>query len=230
MAGSPLLVNRAPVLTLWARLVAERLGHPRATALTLGKAVAGLNAQSKGRRLGINEEPAKQAAKGKPSASSGGPEASIALLGREEPVDIRRGLTETLTLLDSKVRKKSVEVSLLPPADLPFVQGVGAELNQVWMNLIDNALDAAPVGGHVTVDAVRERDRVIVRIMDDGHGIPAEIQGRIFDPFFTTKGVGQGTGLGLDIVRRLLKQHEGDIALESVPGRTEFQVRLLLAK
>ena len=147
-----------------------------------------------------------------------------------EPVDIRRGITETLTLLDSKVRRKSIEVSLRLPADLPCAHGVGAELNQVWLNLIDNALDAAPAGGHVGIDAVRELDRIIVRIIDDGHGVPAEIQGRIFDPFFTTKGVGQGTGLGLDIVRRLLQQHEGDIALESVPGRTEFQVRLPAAK
>jgi signal transduction histidine kinase len=147
-----------------------------------------------------------------------------------EPVDIRRGLVDTLTLLDSKVRGKSIEVSLQLPADLPCAHGVGAELNQVWMNLIDNALDAAPAGGHVSVSAERELDRVVVRIVDDGHGIPPDIQGRIFDPFFTTKDVGKGTGLGLDIVRRLLQQHEGDIALESVPGRTEFQVRLPVEK
>ena len=143
-----------------------------------------------------------------------------------EPVDIQRGIVDTLTLLDSKVRGKSVEVSLQLPADLPCAHGVGAELNQVWMNLIDNALDAAPAGGHVSISAVRELDRIVVSIVDDGPGVPPDIQGKIFDPFFTTKGVGKGTGLGLDIVRRLLQQHEGDIALESVPGRTEFQVRL----
>jgi signal transduction histidine kinase len=143
-----------------------------------------------------------------------------------EPVDIRRGITDTLTLLDSKVRAKAVEVSLQLPHDLPCAHGVGAELNQVWMNLIDNALDAAPEGGHVIVSAVRELDRVVVRVIDDGPGVPAEIQQKIFEPFFTTKGVGKGTGLGLDIVRRLLQQHEGEVALESVPGRTEFQVRL----
>jgi signal transduction histidine kinase len=98
------------------------------------------------------------------------------------------------------------------------------------MNLIDNALDAVPEGGHVSVSVVRELDRLVVRVVDDGPGIPPEIQGKIFDPFFTTKGVGKGTGLGLDIVRRLLQQHEGDIALESVPGRTEFQVRLPIEK
>jgi signal transduction histidine kinase len=145
-----------------------------------------------------------------------------------EPVDIRHGIMDTLTLLGSKVRSKSVEVLLSLPADLPRAHGVGAELNQVWMNLIDNALDAAPSGGHVSVSAERERDRLVVRIIDNGTGVPPEIQGKIFDPFFTTKGVGKGTGLGLDIVRRLLQQHEADITLESVPGRTEFQVRLPL--
>ena len=147
-----------------------------------------------------------------------------------EPVDIRRGIVDTLTLLDSKVRGKSIEVALQLPADLPCARGVGAELNQVWLNLIDNALDAAPPGGHLSVSAARELDCVVVRIADDGPGIPPEIQGRIFDPFFTTKGVGKGTGLGLDIVRRLLQRHEGDIAFESAPGRTEFQVRLPVEK
>jgi signal transduction histidine kinase len=147
-----------------------------------------------------------------------------------EPVDIRQGILDSLTLLDAKVRGKRVEVSLALPADLPSAHGVGAELNQVWMNLIDNALDAAPPAGHVSVSAVGERDRLVVRIIDDGPGVPPEIQARIFDPFFTTKGVGQGTGLGLDIVRRLLQQHEADITLESVPGRTEFQVRLPVAE
>jgi signal transduction histidine kinase len=143
-----------------------------------------------------------------------------------EPIDIRRGVRDTLTLLDSKVRSKSIEVTLDLADDLPCAYGIGAELNQVWMNLIDNAIDAAPDGGHVTVRAAHELDRVVVRVIDDGPGVPPEIQGKIFDPFFTTKGVGKGTGLGLDIVRRLLQRHEGHIALESAPGRTEFQVRL----
>ena len=147
-----------------------------------------------------------------------------------EPVDIRRGLVDTLRLLDSKVRGKSIEVTLQLPEDLPCAHGVGAELNQVWMNLIDNALDAAPAGGSLSVSAERDLDRVLVRIVDDGPGVPPGIQGKIFDPFFTTKGVGKGTGLGLDIVRRLLQRHEGDISLESVPGRTEFQVRLPIEK
>jgi len=143
-----------------------------------------------------------------------------------EPVDIRRGISDTLTMLAAKLRAKSVEVSLDLPDDLPAAHAVGAELNQVWMNLIDNAVDAVPVGGHIAVSGARDRNFVTVRVTDDGPGIPKEIQGRIFDPFFTTKGVGKGSGLGLDIVRRLMQRHEGEVSVESVPGRTEFQVRI----
>ena len=143
-----------------------------------------------------------------------------------EPVDIRRGITDTFTMLGAKARAKSVEMSVQFAADLPCAHGVGAELNQVWMNLIDNALDAVTVGGRVEVTASEAPGRVVVRIVDDGPGIPAAIQGRIFDPFFTTKDVGQGTGLGLDIVRRLVQQHDGDIELNSRPGRTQFCVSL----
>jgi signal transduction histidine kinase len=143
-----------------------------------------------------------------------------------EPVDIRQGITDTLTMLAAKTRNKSVQITLEMADDLPPALAVGAELNQVWMNLIDNALDAVSTNGHVTVTAAREAGRVVVRVVDDGPGIPPEIVGRIFEPFFTTKGVGKGTGLGLDIVRRLLKQHDGELAVTSEPGHTEFQVRL----
>ncbi len=147
-----------------------------------------------------------------------------------EPVDIRRGIADTFTMLGAKTRAKSVEVSLDLPGDLPRAHAVGAELNQVWMNLIDNALDAVADGGHVNVTALPELDCVVVRIIDDGPGIPREILGRIFDPFFTTKGVGRGTGLGLDVVRRLVQRHDGEVAVDSRPGRTEFQVRLPVEK
>jgi signal transduction histidine kinase len=147
-----------------------------------------------------------------------------------EPVDIRRGIADTFTMLGAKTRAKSVEVSVDLADDLPRAHAVGAELNQVWMNLIDNALDAVAVGGHVAVSAARELNCVVVRITDDGPGIPPEIQGRIFDPFFTTKGVGKGTGLGLDVVRRLVQRHDGEVAVDSRPGRTEFQVRLPVQK
>ncbi len=143
-----------------------------------------------------------------------------------EPVDIRRGIADTFTMLGAKTRGKSVNVSVDLPEDLPRVQAIGAELNQVWMNLIENALDAVPQGGNVSVTAEQKGDTIVVSVIDDGPGIPAEIQQRIYDPFFTTKGVGKGTGLGLDTVKRLLKRHEGGIDLDSKPGRTEFQVRL----
>jgi signal transduction histidine kinase len=143
-----------------------------------------------------------------------------------EPVDIRRGISDTLTILATKARSKSVDISIQIPEGVPRVHAVGAELNQVWMNLIDNALDAAPAGGKVTVSATCDLGTVIVHVIDDGPGIPPEIRERIFDPFFTTKEVGAGSGLGLDIVRRLLKQHEAGISVESEPGRTDFQVRL----
>lgn len=146
-----------------------------------------------------------------------------------EPVDIRQGLHDTLMMLAAKIRSRSAEVSLDIDDGLPPAMGVGGELNQVWMNLIDNALDAIPDRGRVTVTATSEPPNVVVRIADNGPGIPDDVRARIFEPFFTTKGVGRGTGLGLDIVRRLLQQHEGELAVESRPGHTEFQVRLPVA-
>ncbi len=141
-------------------------------------------------------------------------------------IDVRQGIVEALVMLGAKQRAKSAEVSVHMAEDLRPAHAVGAELNQVWMNLLDNALDAIDVNGRVEVSAANEMGRVVVRIVDNGPGIPPAIVGRIFDPFFTTKAVGEGTGLGLDIVRRLLKQQDGEISVESSPGRTEFQVRL----
>ncbi len=143
-----------------------------------------------------------------------------------EAVDIGRGLTDTLAVLQAKARAKSVAVTVEVASALPRIQGIGGELNQVWLNLIDNALDAVAESGRVDVTATRSGGKVVVRVVDDGSGIPADVRGRIFDPFFTTKGVGQGTGLGLDIVRRLVRQHDGEIDVDSRPGRTEFRVSL----
>jgi signal transduction histidine kinase len=143
-----------------------------------------------------------------------------------ESLDIRPGLRDTLAVLSAKTRAKSVGVSVTFAEDLPRVQAFGGELNQVWGNLIDNALDAVGPGGHVDVSAARDHDRLVVSIVDDGPGIPPDVQERIFDPFFTTKPVGQGTGLGLDIVRRLVQRHDGEIDVTSTPGRTEFRVSL----
>ena len=141
-----------------------------------------------------------------------------------KPVDVGQGLRDTLAVLNGKARARSIAVSLDVPGDLPRVQGFGGELNQVWANLIDNALDAAK--SQVAVRAAPVRGAVAVTVADDGAGIPAEVKERIFDPFFTTKPVGKGTGLGLDIARRLVRHHAGDIAVESAPGRTTFTVTL----
>ena len=147
-----------------------------------------------------------------------------------EPVDLKLNLGNTVTVLKSKARSKSIAVSVTVEDDLPRVLGLVGELNQVWANLLDNALDAAPVDGQIEVSANRERARVVVRVTDNGPGIPGEIRARIFDPFFTTKPVGQGTGLGLDIVRRLVIHNDGEIEVESTPGRTEFRVSLPIAE
>jgi signal transduction histidine kinase len=141
-----------------------------------------------------------------------------------EPIDVGRGLADTVAVLAHKARAKSVGVALEVEEALPRVKAFGGELNQVWANLIDNAIDAAQGSGQVTVSAARENQSVVVRIIDDGPGIPAEVQGRVFDPFFTTKPVGQGTGLGLDIASRIVRRSDGEIDLQSRPGRTEFRV------
>jgi len=146
-----------------------------------------------------------------------------------EPVDIGKGLSDTLALMAAKARGKSASVTVDVPRDLPRVRAFGGELNQVWANLMDNALDAVGQGGTVKVSALANGSRVVVKVIDDGPGIPAEMKSRIFDPFFTTKPVGQGTGLGLDIVRRLVDRNEGLIEVESEPGRTEFRVALPVA-
>ena len=95
------------------------------------------------------------------------------------------------------------------------------------LNLIDNALDAVPESGHIEISARRELERVVVRVVDDGPGIPPDVLPRVFDAFFTTKPPGQGTGLGLEITRRLVRRYQGDLEVESRPGRTEFRVSLL---
>ena len=141
------------------------------------------------------------------------------------PLAIGQGLSDTITVLRSKARLKSVEIDLRLPDQLPTVEGYGGELNQVWANLVDNAIDATP-GGHVRVEAAAAPDAVVVRVTDDGPGIPAEVASRVFDPFFTTKEIGQGTGLGLEIARRIVQRHRGAIDMTTGPGGTEFCVSL----
>ena len=149
-----------------------------------------------------------------------------------ETLDVTQGLRDTVAVLRSKATGKNAELTLDVAPSLPSVHAVGGELNQVWSNLIDNALDAVGVGGHVRVSARAELNAVVVRINDDGPGVPPELLDQIFDPFFTTKAVGQGTGLGLDIARRLVRRHSGDIETESRPGggHTEFRVTLPIAR
>jgi signal transduction histidine kinase len=148
--------------------------------------------------------------------------------GRSE-VDLRRELESTLTILAHKLRIKGVEVTRDYERGLPPVEAFPGELNQVWTNLIDNAIDAVGPGGHLYVRAAREGDFVRVDIRDDGPGIPPEIKARIWEPFFTTKPVGEGTGLGLDVVGRIVvRRHGGTISVASAPGDTCFTVRLPL--
>jgi signal transduction histidine kinase len=146
-----------------------------------------------------------------------------------QPVDLASSLGNTVAVLNAKAKQKAIAVIVAVEPGLPHARGFAGELNQIWANLIDNALDAAPDGGRVDIIASRERQRVAVRVVDNGAGIPAEIKGRLFDPFFTTKPVGKGTGLGLDIVRRLIVHNDAEIEVESVPGRTEFRVLLPIA-
>jgi len=147
-----------------------------------------------------------------------------------EPVDLGPSLSNTVAVLKAKARLKSVAVDIKLEDGLPQVRGFAGELNQIWGNLIDNALDAVPEGSRVEVLAKRENRRVVVRIVDNGPGIPPNIRERIFEPFFSTKSQGQGTGLGLDIVRRLVGHNEGLIEVESEPGHTEFRVELPIAE
>ena len=143
-----------------------------------------------------------------------------------EPVALLYGLETTVAVLRSKARAKSASVVVDVEPDLPRVRGFAGELNQIWANLLDNALDAISENGRVDIVARRDGGHVVVRVIDNGTGIPDAALPRVFDPFFTTKSVGQGTGLGLDIVRRLVEHNEGDITVESAPGRTEFRVSL----
>jgi signal transduction histidine kinase len=147
-----------------------------------------------------------------------------------EAVDLTSSLGNTVAVFRSKARSKSIAVVVSVDPDLPAVRGFVGELNQIWANLIDNAIDAAPDAGRVEVTASHERQRVVVRVIDNGAGIPAEVRGRIFEPFMTTKPVGKGTGLGLDIVRKLVVHNDAEIDFDTRPGRTEFCVSLPLAE
>jgi signal transduction histidine kinase len=142
-----------------------------------------------------------------------------------QEVDVQRGLENTLLIFNYRL-KRGVIVERSYADNLPRIYAHGGELNQVWTNLIDNALDAMGGAGTLRVRTAVEPDEVLVEIGDSGPGIPPEIQPHIFDPFFTTKGVGEGVGLGLDTACRIVRNHHGTIQVESKPGDTRFQVRL----
>jgi signal transduction histidine kinase len=142
-------------------------------------------------------------------------------------VDLHEGLETTLVVLGHKLKHTSIDVVRDYDRTLPKLTIRGSELNQVWTNLLDNAIDALGEGGTITIATRREGDAAVVEIGDDGPGIPPEIRERIFDSFFTTKDVGYGTGLGLATARRVVVDgHDGALSVDSQPGRTTFQVRL----
>ncbi len=144
----------------------------------------------------------------------------------EQDVDVRQGVEDTLRVLTPKLRA-GITVERHYDDALPTVVGWPGELNQVWTNLIDNAIDAMGERGVLRLTTARRGDRVVVSVTDDGPGIPDDVLPRIFDPFFTTKPVGQGVGLGLDMVRRIVQgRHRGEVRVESRPGRTRVDVLL----
>ena len=146
-----------------------------------------------------------------------------------QELDIHEGLESTLTMLGHKM--KNITVIRAFDRSLPRIMAHGGELNQVWTNLIDNAIGAVNGKGKICVGTSLEHDQVVVEIVDNGPGIPPEVQSHMFEPFFTTKGVGTGTGLGLVISNRIVgSRHGGEIEFESKPGETRFKVRLPLTR
>jgi signal transduction histidine kinase len=143
-----------------------------------------------------------------------------------QEIDVHKGLESTLKIMHHKL-KNGVEVQRQYDESSPKICAYPGELNQVWTNLIDNAVSAMKGHGTLTVRTGMDREQVFVEFHDTGPGVPAEIRDRIFEPFFTTKPVGEGTGLGLDISWRIVvKKHHGDLTVESEPGDTRFRVRL----
>jgi len=142
-----------------------------------------------------------------------------------QEVDIHEGIESTLTMLGHKL--KNVTLVRAFDRSVPRIMAYGSELNQVWTNLIDNAIDAVKGTGKICVGTSLEDDQLVVEIVDEGPGIPPDVQSRMFEPFFTTKSVGTGTGLGLIISNRIVgDRHGGEIEFESRPGETRFKVRL----
>lgn len=140
--------------------------------------------------------------------------------------NIHNDIEDSLTLLGYKLREKNIIVKKDFCSNMREVRAYVGELNQVWTNLIDNAVFAMDKKGTLTIETVCNENDITVHVIDDGHGIPKENLSRIFDPFFTTKKMGEGTGIGLDLVHRIVKKHEGDIKVSSDPGKTMFTIRI----
>jgi signal transduction histidine kinase len=140
--------------------------------------------------------------------------------------DIKPGVINTLIMLGHKLKKNNIQLIKSFPEDLPKAYIYVSELNQVWTNIIDNAIDAMEgrPDSKLEIKATRDREFILVSIIDNGPGIPKDIQDKIFDPFFTTKPIGKGTGLGLEVAQQIIHQHNGKIDLISEPGRTEFKI------
>lgn len=145
-----------------------------------------------------------------------------------QEIDLHKGLDNTLLILKYKLKKKNISIVREYDENLPHLTAHGSLLNQVWTNLIDNAIDAMSAGGRLQIRTKLEPGNIMVEIRDNGPGISPEIQSRIYEPFFTTKGVNEGTGLGLDTVSRIVRKHHGNLRFETKPGDTCFQVRLPL--
>jgi len=145
-------------------------------------------------------------------------------------IDLHEGIENTIIILNHKLKKKNVTLKKEFDYKIPAISAYGGELNQVWTNMIDNAIDAVPEKGMITIRTGMNgngADTVNVEIIDNGNGIPQEIQDKIFDPFFTTKAPGEGSGLGLEITYRIIvNQHKGTIGFESRPGFTKFSICL----
>lgn len=144
----------------------------------------------------------------------------------KHPTDIHIGIRNTLTMLNHKIKKNNIKLIENFQLDLPLASIFVSEMNQVWTNVIDNAIDAMEgrMNNILEIKTEKSGQFVNVSIIDNGPGIPKEIQDKIFDPFFTTKSIGKGTGLGLEVVRQIIHQHNGKVYVNSVPGKTEFVV------
>lgn len=143
--------------------------------------------------------------------------------GDQEPTNVHVGIHNTLTILNHKLKKNNIKLVEILASDLPEIMAAPGELNQVWTNVIDNALDAMEGGGTLRITTQKIGENVNVEISDSGPGIPEEVQSRVFEPFFTTKDIGKGTGMGLEVVQRIVDAHKGTIKLSSTPGNTNFE-------